>query len=722
MNFYKIALLVTIANIVLAQNIYKNPQYSPEERAWDLVRQLTLEEKLSQIYTHNNKIERLNIPNYKWGHEALHGLARVGKATVFPQAIGLAATFDTALVYRVTTAISDEARAKYKAHEKLFGYPQQGLSFFSPNINIYRDPRWGRGMETYGEDPYLTARIGVNFVKGMQGLHPKYLKTTCNAKHYVVHSGPENKRELVNPNPTLKDFYETYLPAFKALIQEGNVQMVMASYNKINGIPVCANSFILKDVLRTQFGYKNVTITDGGALNNMHKSQKYTSDSIETCVKAINNGIDFELGNVFKDMGVAVKAGKVKESTIDSSLARLLAIRFRLGLFDMDANDNPYINIPDSIINCNLHRKLAREAAVKSIVMLKNNGCLPLSKNIQKLYVVGPNATNGDVLFGNYNGFTGNMSLPIEGLVAKLNNGTIMEYRPGARLDQEKLTKADWTDVSHQYDAIVAYMGLSPVLEGEEGEAISSPGEGDRIELSLPPNQVEYLKKQRSYGKKPIILVLFGGSPIINKEIYDLADAVLYCWYPGEEGGNAIADIIFGDENPSGRLPITFPMSEKDLPEFSDYTMKNRTYRYITKEPLFPFGFGLSYTSFMYEPLTLIRKIIKKGEYTNVSVKITNTGKFDGEEVVQLYVTLPDIVSDKPNHSLKGFKKIFLKAGESKIVQFALGTTQLNSVDEKGKDVLVSGKYTITLASSSPTERSIKLGACRPINYTIEVK
>lgn len=715
-------LSLLLSQLSNAQKDWENPNLPAEERAKILVSSLTLEEKVGLIMAESKEVERVGLPAYAWSHEALHGLARAGKATVFPQAIGLAATFDSSLVYEMATAISDEARAKYLAFKRVnYTGPFSGLTFYSPNINIYRDPRWGRGMETYGEDPYLTSRIGLAYVHGMQGNNPKHLKTATCAKHFAVHSGPEKDRQLINPKPSLKDLNETYLPHFKSLIQEGNVEMVMVAYNKLYDIPLNASVFASRELLRKKLKFKGLIITDGGALDHIHKSQAYTKNQLETAAMALKAGINLELGNQLEVLPQAIKEGLLSEKTIDSSAILAMTIRFKLGLLD-PIELNPYNTISEDVINCEKHRKLARKIAAKSIVLLKNNGALPLKKDIRKLYVVGPNATNGDVLFGNYNGFTGNMSIPLEGLVNNIQANTILEYRPGSRLDQDKLTKADWTDVSHQFDAIVAYMGLSPLLEGEEGEAISSPGEGDRIKLNLPPNQVEYLKKQRSYGTKPIILVLFGGSPIIDKEIYELADAVLYCWYPGEEGGNAIADIIFGDVNPSGRLPITFPMSENDLPDFGDYAMKDRTYRFISKEPLFPFGFGLSYTKFELKNPVVSKNLINKKETFNLTCSITNTGNFDGEETVQLYITLPDAAQNKPNHSLKSIKKVFLKKGESKTITFAINPSVYSSFNQKGEEIIVSGKYKLIIAGASPHPKSVQLGATIPKEIEFSVK
>jgi len=699
-----------------------NPAVPLQERVDSLVSRLTLEEKVSLLMPRQPAIPRLGIQSFCFGGEALHGLAYVGRATVFPQAIGLAATFDEALLYRIAVAISDEARAKSKAIRQLDAEAGTAcLCFFSPNINIFRDPRWGRGQETYGEDPYLTSVMGVAFVKGMQGDHPRYLKTIACAKHYVCHSGPENNRCLNNPQPSLQELAETYTPAFNALINKAGVKTVMVTYNFYHGVPLCANKPII-DYLKNQLHFRQLVITDGGALDNMHGAQHYTPDAVHTVAAAINAGIDLELGNVFQHLPEAVKQGMVRESQIDSAVRKVLALRFLLGEFDPDYM-NPYQQIPVEVLHCSKHIALAREAAAKSIVLLKNkNHVLPLRKDIKKLFVLGPTATNGDVLLGNYNGFSSNMNIFLEGIVAKIHPGTYLTYRQGCRLDEPNVTKADWADVSHQFDAIIACMGITPHHEGEEGEPINSPANGDRLDLNLPRNQIDYLKKQRAYGTKPIILVLTGGSPVITPEIYDLADAVLYVWYPGEEGGNALADVIFGDVVPSGRLPVTFPQSMSQIPDFSDYSMNKRTYRYMDEEPLFPFGFGLSYTSFSYGGIRVNKDRISAKENCKIEVTLTNTGRYDAEEVTQLYVSYTGNLKNKPLYSLKRIQRNYLRAGESKVLSFELTPEVLSLADEKGVFHVFPGKYIIYVGGSCPHRRSTALGAPAPAELTLWVE
>ncbi len=716
-KLYLLLLVVLLACNKKEQTAYKffwlNPSKPIQERVDSLRSRLTLEEKISLLMYFNPAIARLDIQEFKWGGEALHGLAYMGRATVFPQAIGLAATFDENLEYRIASAISDEAHAKAKAIKEL--NPEEGtfgLAFFSPNINIFRDPRWGRGQETYGEDPYLTSRMGVAFVKGMQGDNPVYLKTIACAKHFVCHSGPENDRCMNNPKPTMQELMETYVPAFKALSEEANVSEVMVTYNFLNDTPLCASKTII-NLLKTQVHFKNLIMTDGGALNNMHGLQKFTKDEVQTAAASMNAGIHFELGGIYKNLKKAVEMNLVKESQIDSAVIKVLTLRFRLGEFD-PPQLNPYNKIGIDSLHTASHIKLAREAAAKSVVLLKNNNVLPLKKNLKRLYVIGPTATNGDVLLGNYNGFSDNMSTLLEGVMGKIDPGTVMTYRPGCRLDEPNLTKGDWADVSHQSDAIIMFFGLTaPSHEGEEGEPINSFSNGDRLDLNLLKNQVDYLKKQRGYGKKPIILVLSGGSPIISPEIYDLADAVLFIWYPGEEGGNGVADVIFGDVIPSGRLPITFPKTMSQLPDFKNYSMKNRTYRYMQEEPLFPFGFGLSYTTFAYSDIKATKTSFDGNDSASVSVTLTNSGKYDADEVMQMYVSYQDELSNKPLFSLKKIKKVHLKAGKSTEVAFNIGKNELSLADADGKVQVLKGLYKIYIGGSSPVAKSVTLGAAK---------
>ena len=693
-----------------------------EERISDLISRMTLEEKVSQLIDQSPAIPRLDIPYYSWWGECLHGVARFGRATVFPQPIGLAATFDEDLICRVASAIADEARAKFKAAQEMDNSGRYiGLTFWTPNINLFRDPRWGRGQETYGEDPYLTSRLGVSFVKGLQGDHPKYLKAAACAKHYVVHSGPEGLRHSFNALPSKKDFYETYLPAFEALVKEAKVEAVMCAYNRTYSEPCCGSTFLLQDILRKEWNFEGHIVSDCWALHDFHEYHKVTSTPAESVAKAIKSGVNLNCGDEFHHLIDAVAQGLVTEQDIDGALFRLLRTRFKLGFFDPE-EENPYNSISSDVVRCQEHQKLAREAAAKSVVLLKNNGqVLPLRKNIGSLFILGPCATNSDVLLGNYHGLSDNLVTILEGITSKVNIGTKVEFRQGFLLDRNNINPMDWVaSGAKAADAMVVVMGITTLLEGEEGEAIASPFKGDRMDIGLPDNQVAYLQKLREGNDKPIIVVLTGGSPIAIPDVHKLADAVLFVWYPGEQGGNAVADILFGDQNPSGKLPITFPESIDQLPPYQDYSMKGRTYRFMEEEPLYPFGYGLSYTRFLYSDLKMKRSI-QRGQDLEVKVKVTNAGEVFGEEVVQLYLTDLDASVETPIHALKGFKRITLKPGESKMFSFTITPDMMSLVTEDGKKLLEPGTFRISIGGSSPGRRSEMLGAAKPVEGIFSV-
>lgn len=704
------------ASTSIAQTeLWKDPSKPFENRAADLISKMTLDEKVSQMMNDAPAINRLGIPSYNWWNEALHGVARSGRATVFPQAIGMGATFDQELLFRVSTAISDEARAKYNEAQRIGNYGiYAGLTFWSPNVNLFRDPRWGRGQETYGEDPYLTGALGLAFVKGLQGNNPHYLKAAACAKHFAVHSGPEALRHEYNAVAPLKDFYETYTPAFKKLVQQGHVEAVMCAYNRIYGEPCCGSKFLLMDLLRYQWGFNGHIVTDCGAVTDFHVGHKVTGNEMESSVKAVKNGVNLDCGTEFKTLADAVRKGLISEARIDSALKTLLITRFKLGLFDPKGS-NPYDNIDLSVVNSQAHRDLAREAAQKSIVLLKNDkGILPLRKDLHSISLLGPYAASQDVLFGNYSAISGNLTTVVEGIMREVSPATSIEYRMGILPHAANTNDVDWTTGgAHACDAIVVVMGVSGNDEGEEGESLASPTRGDRLDIRLPAHQLEYLKKLRKAGSKPIILVLTGGSPICSPEIMELADAVLFAWYPGEEGGNAVADVLFGNVAPSGRLPITFPMSVSQLPAFDDYSMANRGYRYMQGDPLFPFGFGLSYTTFEYSNLTLSKQKVGAKDSLIAEVMVTNTGKVAAEEVTQLYITHEQTKLVAPNYALKGFKRVSLKPGESTKVSYTINPEMLVLYSEQGNQVVEPGKVRVTIGGSSPMPRSYVLGASK---------
>lgn len=695
-----------------------------ELRLDDAISRLTLEEKISQLQHAAPAIPRLGIPAYNWWNEALHGVARNGKATIFPQAVGMAATFNEDLIYQVADAISDEARAKYNAAIQRGIHAQYaGLTFWSPNINIFRDPRWGRGQETYGEDPYLSGLLGSAFVRGLQGNHPQYLKTAACAKHYAVHSGPEELRHSFDASPSRRDFRETYLPAFERLVKEAKVEAVMCAYNRVYGEPCCGSPELLQGILREEWGFQGHLVSDCGALNDFHSGHKVTKDVVASAALALKSGINVNCGGTYaRGLQQAVEGGQVAEFNIDEALKTLWRTRFKLGLFDPPGT-SPFDDIAPEVVNSTEHRALSRKAARQSMVLLKNNGILPLSRSLESIAVVGPHAASADILLANYYGVTANAVTVLEGITEKVGIGTKVFYKYGVRPYQDNANPVDWvTGSAMSLDAVVAVMGISGLLEGEEGESIASEYKGDRTELGLPANQVEFLKTLRSRGETPIILVVTGGSPIALAEVEDLVDAILWIWYPGEEGGTAVADLIFGQESPSGRLPITFPKSLNQLPPYEDYSMADRTYRYMKADPLYPFGYGLSYTTFSYGNLRSDKTQLSKGESTTVSAKLTNAGQQGAEEVVQLYASWPGAGDKAPLFDLKGVQRVYLAPGQTKTIQFEIRAADLQLYDDAGKAYLPEGPVKLYASGAVPTERSRQLGIAAPATLTINLK
>ena len=717
--------LLICATTMMAQSVlpYLNPDLPIDQRVDDLIGRMTLQEKASQMVDAASDLPKLSIPKYGWWSEALHGVARAGKATIFPQAIGMAATFDSDLIFEVSSAISDEGRAMYNAAVKRgFHTICQGLTFWSPNVNIFRDPRWGRGHETYGEDPFLTGTIGTAFVKGMQGDNPKYLKVAACAKHYAVHSGPEGLRHEFNAVVSDKDLYETYLPAFKALV-DANVESVMCAYNRTDNEPCCGSNRLLTSILRNDWGFKGHVVSDCGALANIHGDHHFTASAEQTVALAIQNQVNLNCGDTYLAIPSAVKQGLITEKEVDKVLHGLLKTRFKLGLFDPESA-NPYNKIGPEVVHSEAHKQLARKVAQKSVVLLKNNGVLPIAKDCPSVFVTGPQASNIDVLIGNYYGISEDMSTILEGIAGKIADGSKIGYRYGILPDRENKNPMDWsTGMAKDAEVTVAVLGISGLDEGEEGESIASSDKGDRLDTRLPESQLNYLRKlKKAAGKKKIVLVLTGGSAITSPEMEELADAILFVWYPGEQGGKAVADVLFGDANPCGRLPVTFPKSINDLPPFELYDMTGRTYRYMEKEPLFPFGFGLSYTKFNYSDLKLSAEKIKKGETVTATFKVTNTGKVAGEEVAQLYITDLSATFKVPFQSLKGIKKVRLEPGASQEISFVITPDLMSSVDMTGKSLVGKGNIQLTIGGASPGKRSLELGAAPFLKGTFAVK
>jgi beta-glucosidase len=857
MKSIKLFLLLSLSvSYVSGQNYpFQNPDLPLEQRVDDLVGRMTREEKISQMMHGSPAIDRLEIPAYNWWNECLHGVARAGYATVFPQAIGLAATFDTDAMFRTAEVISDEARAKYH-HAVGLGKHEQyhGLTFWTPNINIFRDPRWGRGQETYGEDPYLTGEMGVSFVKGLQGDDPKYLKVVATPKHYAVHSGPEYNRHTYDARPPLRDVWETYLPAFEKLIKTGDAYSVMCAYNRFEGEPCCGSDELMQEILRDRWGFKGYVVSDCGAIDNFYRTHKTSADAAAASAEAVITGTDLECGNSYKALNEAVERGDILESEIDVAVKRLFTARMKLGMFDPDSRVS-YSTIPYSTVGSARSREQSLEMARKSIVLLKNeNQTLPLKKNIKTIAVVGPNADNPTCLLANYNGSPDYIITPLEGIRRKVGKNTKVIYhqavgltgdsislpvdlgnilksdgKPGfkaeyfdnkkfegapmltqyertidffgtnqhkiwaklkpvmvaarwtstitpqkdgaivfeltsddsgfrlfvddqkvmdrfgyqearvayCRIDvkagrsyrlrfefaqenegggvslatvvREKSDAASVVEAVGKADVIVFVGGISPSLEGEE-MPVNVPGfnKGDRTSIALPGGQTKMLKALHATGK-PVIFVMLTGSALAVPWEAENLPALLNGWYGGQDAGTALADVLFGDFNPSGRLPVTFYASDHDLPPYEDYSMKERTYRYYTGEPLFAFGHGLSYTQFEYTNLEAPGKV-NAGDPVKVSVTVTNKGLRDGGEVVQLYVSHVQPHIQAPLRSLQGVKYVSLKAGESRTVEFTLSSEQFSLIDALMQRCIEPGKIRIGVGGCQPVADAIEKG------------
>jgi beta-glucosidase len=847
------ALLFTLTGVICYAQPYKNPDLPAQERAADLVSRLTLEQKVALMQNGAPAIPELGIKAYDWWNEALHGVGRAGLATVFPQAIGMAASFDDALLLNVFTAVSDEARAKsaqYSANGGLRRY--QGLTFWTPNINIFRDPRWGRGQETYGEDPYLTSRMGVSVVNGLQGpADAKYDKLHACAKHFAVHSGPEwNRHEFNAENIAARDLRETYLPAFKALVQEAGVKEVMCAYNRYEDDPCCGSDRLLQQILRNEWGYKGIVVSDCWAINDFFTQGHHNTepDAKHATAKAVLTGTDLECGSSYAQLVQAVKDGLIKESDIDVSITRLMTARFELGEMD-DPALVEWTKIPYSVVDSKEHRALALKMAQESMVLLKNNSLLPLNSS-SKVVVMGPNANDSVMQWGNYNGtpsrtitlleaikatgaeveymrgcdyasnslalislFSQCKASDLQGFDAKYWNNARAEGEPdvlrhnttplrfstgGATVFAPNVNlenfAAVYTSTFHaekdgpvafymqnqgqasisvdgrrvatgrngneprkvytldakagqDYEITINYScrsglaalsfdlgyeeevsvdktvsacadanviifagGISPSLEGEEMPvSIDGFRGGDRTKIELPAAQTELVKALKAAGKK-IVFVNFSGSAMGLADVEPACDAILQAWYPGEEGGNAVASVLYGTYNPAGRLPVTFYRSTDQLPDFEDYSMKGRTYRYMTEKPLYPFGYGLSYSTFNYGKA----KIRKDGDKVYVSVNVKNTSKVDGEEVVQLYIRRPGD-TEGPSHALRAFKRVSIPAGKSVDIEFELTPESFEWFDTNHNVMAtMPGKYEILYGPSSD------LSTLKKLNYEIK--
>ena len=695
---------------------YLDPTLPFADRVNDLIGRMNLPEKVSQMLNECPAIPRLGLPAYNYWSEGLHGVVGNGRATVFPQAIGLAATWDTALMYQVATAISDEGRAKYHAALQRQGYTSmlQGLTFWSPNINIFRDPRWGRGQETYGEDPYLTGELGAAFVRGMQGDDPKYLKTAACAKHFAVHSGPEGERHHFDAHVSRRDLHDTYLPAFRRLVQGARVEAVMGAYNRVNGEPACASPYLLEVILRKEWGFQGHVVSDCWALTDIHAGHQVARDAVEAAAMALKAGCDISCGVTYDKLEEALQRGLVSQADIERALQRTLLTRFKLGMFD-PPEMVPYASIPPGVICSSRHRRLARQAARQSIVLLKNRtDILPIRPDVKRIAILGPNAASIEVLLGNYNGYNESLSTLMEGLLGRAPEGVQVTYRMGVPLHQASSNPLDWTTGNAAAaDLAIACMGYSPLLESEEGDAILSEHQGDREQIGLPPAQVEFVKKLVYAGAR-VILVLCGGSPIALGDLEDMLEAVVFVWYPGQAGGQALAEVLFGDVSPSGKLPVTFPRSTAQLPPFDDYSMDRRTYRYSLVEPLYPFGFGLSYTRFKFSGLKLASDRLAAGNPLTFRLTLENAGAMDADEVVQVYLSDLQASAPVPLHKLVGFQRVYVRAGRHRTLRFSLLPEAMQFVDEDGAHRLEPGRFRLTVGSCSPGRRGVELGVPEP--------
>ncbi|WP_343329616.1 glycoside hydrolase family 3 C-terminal domain-containing protein [Polaribacter staleyi] len=731
-RFIKSKILVVLAvfgviAIENAQNVdfsFENTELSIDKRVEVLVSQMTLEEKIDQLRNGAPAIPRLHVPDYDWWNEALHGVARNGKATIFPQGIGIGATFDPVLAEKVASAISTEARAKYIISQKNGNHSKYaGLTFWTPNVNIFRDPRWGRGQETYGEDPLLTSKIGIAFVKGLQGNDPNYLKSAACAKHFAVHSGPESMRHHFNAEPTQQDLYETYMPAFEALVVDAKVEGVMTAYNAVYGVPSGASKFLIQDILKDKWKFDGYITSDCGAVSGIFNKMKYVKSAEEAASVALEAGMNLNCGNTFKFLKKAVETGLISEELIHERTKQLFKTRFRLGMFDK-SDTNPYLNVGPEHIHSKEHIALAREAAQKSIVLLKNkNNTLPISKDVKVPYVTGPFANSADVLMGSYYGISPGIVTVLAGIADAVSLSSSLNYRSGALPFHKNINPKNWApNVAAESDVTICVVGLSADREGEEVDAIAAENVGDKTDLKLPQNQIDYVQTMAKKKKGPLVLVIASGSPISLEGIEEHCDAIIQMWYPGEQGGNAVADVLFGDISPSGHLPITFPKNVEQLPSYEDYSMKGRTYKYMTEEPMYPFGFGLTYSKTEIKNLKLSNTKLRKNGSLEVSVEVANVGNYDIDEVVQLYVS-PKVNKDNlPLQSLKAFKRITLAKGAIKTVSFTLSTEELKVIDTKGAKVWRKGDYKITVGNSSPGNKSVKLGAAKPQELTITLR
>lgn len=688
-----------------------------KEYAKELVAQMTIEEKMSQMLYESPAIERLDIPAYNWWNEALHGVARAGVATMFPQAIGLAATFDKELIHQIGDVVATEGRAKFNEFSRRGDHGiYKGLTFWAPNINIFRDPRWGRGHETYGEDPYLTAELGTSYIKGLQGEDSEHLKSAACAKHFAVHSGPEALRHEFDAKVSKHDLYDTYLYAFKRCVKDAKVEAVMGAYNRVNGEPACGSKTLLKDILRDDWGFEGHVVSDCWAINDFHLHHHVTDTVEESAAMAVNNGCDLNCGNAYLHLNTAYEQGLVSEEAITQAVERLMEVRIRLGM--MKKFPSPYENISYDKVECKEHVELSIDAAKRSMVLLKNkDNILPLDKTkIHTIAIIGPNANSRDGLIGNYVGTSSQYITPLEGVQRYVGSDIRVLYAEGCHLYKDKVEAlADDKDrfaeaviMAEQSDVVIMCLGLDATVEGEEGDTGNAYASGDKLGLNLPGLQQELLECVATTGK-PIILLLSAGSAIDLSWAEEHIDAILDTWYPGARGGKAIADVLFGECSPNGKLPVTFFKGTENLPDFCDYSMKNRTYRYASSDILYPFGYGLGYSKITYANASVNCEISGMTDEVILTTEVKNEGTYEVHESVQAYVKYAEASENEPNYQLKGIACVDLLPGETKKVELTLTARDFATITEDGRCVVKPGEYVLSIGGQQPDILSAKL-------------
>ena len=694
------------AGQVIAQTEeFRNTKLSIDERVAALLKELTLEEKIELLGFNNDGVPRLGVHKYNWWNEALHGVARAGEATVFPQAIAMAATFDDSLINQVADAISTEARAKYNLAVARGNREQyMGLTFWSPNVNIFRDPRWGRGQETYGEDPYLTSRMGVAFIKGIQGDDPNYLKASACAKHFAAHSGPEYNRHRFNAVVDEKDLQETYLVAFKAMVNAG-VESVMCGYNRLNGEPACLSPYLLQKTLKEDWGFKGHVVTDCWALEDIWLRHKVRPNSVVVTAEAIKEGINLDCSNMLQDDAMkAIEQGLITEADVDKALAPNLKTQFKLGFYDPQ-DQIPFHKLGGADVHAQAHVQLSREAAEESMVLIKNDQhLLPLNADqYNSLLVTGANSGNLDALLGNYHGLSSELVTFAEGITKAAGPAVSVQYDLGCNDTDTTRFGGIWA--SGMSDATIVVIGLTPVREGEEGDAFLAEHGGDKKDLNIPAAHLAFLKKLRKSNNKPVITVVTAGSDVDLSEIEANSDAVILSWYPGEQGGNALADILFGKVSPSARLPVTFYKSFDQLPDYENYVMQGRTYRYFDGEVQYPFAYGLSYVDFDYQWKQAPAKKYKSSDKISISVTVKNTGDRNAKEVVPVFISYPKL-DRMPIKELKQFTKKEIAAGSSQTISFEIPVWDFAKWDDSCQDWKVyPGEYEVMIGGDAHTAK-----------------